>query len=331
MGERRARGGGERPVSASSFLGLKADVAAARQRRAAGGSSDVPRPGRLGDAFEYPAKRRRGAAGASAPAPPPDDDALRASHAALERKARAYEKRARGKQGGVDEQRIEGLVDWDVRSVESDPESDGEAAASPSADDPLVEYLDEFGRTRTAPRSEVPRGTLGAHDADDQEAYENAIYGPAQAFPVYTRQARQLDTAPRAASPEAEHFDADREVRTRGAAFFKFDRDERRRREQQAELRALREETRAAREQRAEPGSESRSHRGRGIRGDARISPHAPPEPLTEAPQEPPWRPPGPPPGPPPGLRPISAAAARRSERQKEVDAHRARLQQGVL
>ena len=57
----------------------------------------------------------------SAPAPPPDDDALRASHAALERKARAYEKRARGKQGGVDEQRIEGLVDWDVRSVESDP------------------------------------------------------------------------------------------------------------------------------------------------------------------------------------------------------------------
>ena len=242
MGERRARGGGERAVSASSFLGLKADVAAARQRRAAGGSSDAPRPGRLGDAFEYPAKRRRGAAGAEPPAPPPDDDALRASHAALERKARAYEKRARGKQGGVDEQQIEGLVDWDVRSVESDPESDAEAAASPSADDPLVEYLDEFGRTRTAPRSEVPRG---AHDAEDEEAYENAIYGPAQAFPVYTRQAHQLDTAPRAASPEAEHFDADWEVRTRGAAFFKFDRDERRRREQQAQLRALREETRA--------------------------------------------------------------------------------------
>jgi hypothetical protein len=33
--------------------------------------------------------------------------------------------------------------------------------------DPLVEYTDEFGRTRLVPRSEVPRGTAAQGDAGE--------------------------------------------------------------------------------------------------------------------------------------------------------------------
>ncbi|WFD32640.1 hypothetical protein MSPP1_003689 [Malassezia sp. CBS 17886] len=234
-------------VPESSLLGLRAELERARGARtgdARGTPAHVrPRPSRqarsslrLSDSFVTP--RKRNASRES------DSVALDASRAALERKAQTYAKLARGRHGGISERdRGEVLVDWDAKE-DADVErgaGDGDpadASASAAADDPVVEYTDEFGRTREARLSDVPRAYLPMRPEDDDEEYDNAIYGPASEFPVYHR-----EEAPRRVSPPPVHFDADWEVRSRGAGFYRFAQDESQRREQQASLAELRSET----------------------------------------------------------------------------------------
>lgn len=241
--------------AASSVAGLRAELHAARARAERGGGGAPSRRLRMRGA--------NSAAPVRSASPEPRSE-LAASHAALERKARAYKKRARGLQGGVYD---EGLVDWDVKSVESESDDAPDAPDAPGDpydnDDPMVEYTDEFGRTRTARQSDVPRTLLDAHAGD--ENYDNAVYGPATSFPVYHREPRTLDTS--LADREAVHFDADRDIRARGAAFYKFAHDEPTRRAQQAALAERRAETIHARSQAApsasSPGAERRAERQR--------------------------------------------------------------------
>ncbi|KAG8968603.1 hypothetical protein FRC03_006723 [Tulasnella sp. 419] len=90
----------------------------------------------------------------------------------LEKKAKIYEQLKRGRTGGLTEKQFDAiLVDFDEKSREldyysSDSDDVDESLTVPkdsyeeSVDDPIVEYQDEFGRTRTARRSEVPREAL---------------------------------------------------------------------------------------------------------------------------------------------------------------------------
>lgn len=243
-------------VSASSVMGLKAEIHAARQR--AEQEREAPNKRARTDKLRFAE-----AAHDETPKETLSDDRLAASRIKLQRKARAY---ARMQEGRQSSSAAEGLVDWDLKAgddVDHTPSdaSDIDRPASPPADDPddpLVEHVDEFGRTRMVRRSELPRAPTPEEDEPE------AIYGPATSFPVYHRAPHQLEVRPpRPLSPEPEHFDAEWEIRTRGAAFYKFDANENVRRAQQRDLQALRDETQARRADRGmSPVAERRTTLG---------------------------------------------------------------------
>ncbi|KAI5982319.1 hypothetical protein EDD15DRAFT_2181060 [Pisolithus albus] len=185
---------------------------------------------------------------------------VESARAALERKARIYEKLKKGKSGGLTEQQYDALlVDFDSKTMdryESDSDDVDESLTVPTApqhdDDPVIEYEDEFGRIRTARRSEVPRHLLPA-SKDQEIGEEDVIYNPVDFFPVYEPSAERVkaveeELAEAQKKPEM-HYDATKEVRAKGAAFYQFSADEETRKQQMEELRSAREETKKTREE----------------------------------------------------------------------------------
>ena len=75
---------------------------------------------------------------------------------------------------------------------------------------------------------------------------------PVNFFPVYEPSAERVkavqDEFAEADNPLSSHYDASKEVRAKGAAFYQFSGDEENRRKQMEELRAAREETKKTRE-----------------------------------------------------------------------------------
>ncbi|GAA5945331.1 hypothetical protein JCM1841_000839 [Sporobolomyces salmonicolor] len=232
---------------------------------------------------------------------------------ALERKAAIYDKIRRGKTGGLSDAQIDSLlVDFDRKNYDhpdlsSDEEGDsasdvdesktvpdriisqdaGDDEPGPSLPhDPLVEYTDEFGRTRMVPRSEVPRGAP-FHDPtahlpadpslpssasalpDDGPAPTNILYGDQTHFPIYAPDpavlaARAASLAAAAAAPLVDHYDATRETtRQRGAGFYQFSGDEDERRRQMEALERERSETERKRREREVEGDRVRRERER--------------------------------------------------------------------
>lgn len=226
----------EKGVSASSLLGLKAELHAVRQRTQRSSAPAVVPKKRLGDVLG--SRKQRGARVHDTDEPHVSD--LERSRAALERKASDYEAYLRREREPRTDDTSGGLIDWEMHEYHSENGNTG---------DQLVEYEDEFGRTRMVPRNQLPR-----EESEDEGEYDNVIYGPATQFPVYTQADVRVERSP---TPPV-HFDADWEVRTRGAAFFKFSREESERRSQQEDLRALREETLAKRASHV-PGAPSKS------------------------------------------------------------------------
>lgn len=185
---------------------------------------------------------------------------VESARAALERKAQLYEKLRKGKSGGLSEQQYDALlVDFDSKTMdryESDSDDVDESLTVPRAqeydDDPVIEYEDEFGRIRTARRSEVPRHLLPT-SKDQEIGDEDVIYNPVDFFPVYEPSAERVqavaeELAEAQKRPEM-HYDAAKEVRAKGAAFYRFSADEETRRQQMEELRSVREETKKTREE----------------------------------------------------------------------------------
>jgi Domain of unknown function (DUF4078) len=187
--------------------------------------------------------------------------------AALERKAKLYDQLQRGETGGLSEEQFQdSLVDWDRKEaqrfagVSDGSEEEGEDHPLPqdltplnNAGDPFVEYEDEFGRTRTVRKSELPRYV----HREQQRAEENlnndhmVIYGPSTNFPVYkpdlAQRAREKANKEGAGSYKrsaADHFDSRSEKRYRGAGFFQFSQEEEIRKRQMDELHEERQTTR---------------------------------------------------------------------------------------
>ncbi|KAF8899941.1 hypothetical protein CPB84DRAFT_1680805 [Gymnopilus junonius] len=179
---------------------------------------------------------------------------LDSARATLERKAKIYEKLRKGKTGGLSDVQYDALlVDFDSGTAmskyyEADSADEDESLrvpVPPTDDDPIVEYEDEFGRIRTARRSEVPRNLRT--DLEETHNADRAAGNPVNHFPTYQPSEEHLAEIAKAFSEENNplniHYDASREVRAKGAGFYQFSADEETRKAQLEELKASREET----------------------------------------------------------------------------------------
>ncbi|CAO0799088.1 unnamed protein product [Mucor circinelloides] len=188
-------------------------------------------------------------------------DVLQRSREQLEKKARLYEAMRAGGFDADEEQDDEKmpLVDFDKKYFqERDLERQKEEAAAARKkrrhndkqdddNDPWVEFEDEFGRTRIIRRSELPSTEQQQHRSDDSdydsEEEENKAY--------LIRQQR-YKAADRS---NMDHYEADREIRTKGVGFYQFSKDEQERRAQLDKLNRLRTETENARNSQASASS----------------------------------------------------------------------------
>lgn len=100
-------------------------------------------------------------------------------------------------------------------------------------DDPWVEYEDEFGRTRIVRRSELPQRSPSPEPYSDEEY---SMHRPS--YEMDDGLADRFDMR---------HYEADREIRTKGVGFYGFSKDEQERQEQLQKLNQLRAETENAR------------------------------------------------------------------------------------
>ncbi|KAL1968324.1 hypothetical protein VTN77DRAFT_1853 [Rasamsonia byssochlamydoides] len=175
------------------------------------------------------------------------------------------------------------LVDFDRKWAEEEAakrergEDSDEAEDDEDADETgsLVEYEDEFGRTRKGTRAEAARAAQlrgqqqrqqgeEVHDRSRPARPANLIYGETiqtEAFNPDAAVAAKMsylashrDRSP--TPPEETHYDADAEVRTRGTAFYVFSRDEKQREKEMEELLNARKETEREREARSERKAE---------------------------------------------------------------------------
>ncbi|KAF9468133.1 hypothetical protein BDZ94DRAFT_1280013 [Collybia nuda] len=241
-------------VSASSFFDLKAELSKQEQEfaknKAAGKNyivGGVKRPDKKPTVWARQNKGLQGRASRDVELEAVSRPTLESARAALERKAKIYEKLRKGKTGGLNDKQYDALlVDFELKPIDGSYESDSddvdesiEIARPPNdEDDPLVEYEDEFGRIRTARQSEVPRNF-----ASQFEEQRN----PVNHFPVYEPSAERVAEIAAAHAEENNplgvHYDASKEVRAKGAGFYQFSADEETRQAQMEELKSAREET----------------------------------------------------------------------------------------
>ncbi|KAK0561282.1 hypothetical protein OC844_003286 [Tilletia horrida] len=211
----------------------------------------------------------------------------------LQAKARAYEELARNAAQDDDDdddddenddehnELVGGLIDFRRKAAEQ--EEAGGAEAGPSRqqqeqqqqqqpffedgyeeEEEQVTYIDDLGRTRTVPRSQVPPEHLQQQpDFHGNGPDQNIAYGRQTAFPVYRppspkiRVSRALRKQIESGAPPLQHFDPKAEVRNRGAGLFHFSKDETGR---VAQMEALqRERDRTERERRARMGEDDRA------------------------------------------------------------------------
>jgi len=193
----------------------------------------------------------------------------------MEAKARLYAAMQRGDYVG----REVGLVDFDRKWAEQqdsrsgNPDSSSDYSSSDDEEDnidkEIIEYEDEFGRLRRGTRAEklrmerrLARGEASAAELDRMSARpkapENLIVGDAVQVEAFNPQnaeameelARKRDRS--ATPPPAVHYEADKEIRTKGVGFYAFSKDEEKRKAEMENLEKERERTEKLRKEREE-------------------------------------------------------------------------------
>ncbi|KAK9485214.1 hypothetical protein V1527DRAFT_144695 [Lipomyces starkeyi] len=155
---------------------------------------------------------------------------------ALERKARQYEAIKKGRTDGLN--LVESALDVDimpheVSEYDSEEQDDGE----------LVEYTDEFGRSRMVSKYLLAK-LLSETDAKAHTP-QNLIYGDVIQYNAF----RGDEEAMRAILERDDtqdlmvHYDASKEIRTKGVGFYNFSKDENERNREMEGLKNMREET----------------------------------------------------------------------------------------
>ncbi|KAL7932658.1 hypothetical protein V8C35DRAFT_306360 [Trichoderma chlorosporum] len=191
----------------------------------------------------------------------------------MESKARLYAAMKRGDYVPKENEAAP-LVDFDRKWAETaegkdDYETSSDEEANGSDGEEMVEYEDEFGRTRRGTRADmermerrIRRGLLGAEELERMSARpsapSNLIYGDAiQAMAFAPDDPDKMEELARrrdrsATPPEMKHYDADHEIRTKGVGFYKFSKDEETRTNEMKSLEEERLRTEEQRKQREE-------------------------------------------------------------------------------
>ena len=212
-----------------------------------------------------------------------DSAMLHRSKRKMEEKTRLYNAMKRGEYIGSDDR---GLVDFDRKWAEKEAKGyDKEDEDSLGSDDDesdqneeLIEYEDEFGRTRKGTKAEAAREErrrrIQANAVEEEErlsarpkAPTNIIYGDAvqtNAFNPDTviadRMAELAKKRDKSATPPPDtHYDANAEVRTKGTGFYAFSHDKDGRQQEMDALEKDRLETERIRKEREEK-KEQRKH-----------------------------------------------------------------------
>ncbi|OXV09980.1 hypothetical protein Egran_02257 [Elaphomyces granulatus] len=182
---------------------------------------------------------------------------------AEEKSARKARKRKPGSGSPSDTESDERSCDGTERDEDDDDATGGS----------VVNYEDEFGRSRQGTRAEAARAARlrrqqeqgqgrdqDSHDRSRPARPDNLIYGSAvqaEAFnpeaAVTSQMSYLASRRDRSQTPPAEiHYDADAEVRNRGTGFYAFSRDEKLRQKEMEGLLNARKETERERETRRE-------------------------------------------------------------------------------
>lgn len=188
----------------------------------------------------------------------------------MEEKARLYDALKRGDIEDIDDKYgVDFDRKWAEKQEKGEAASASESESEASAEEELIEYVDEFGRTRKGTRAEAARearrkNTLAANEPDRFTARPsmptNIIYGDtvqSNAFnPDETIAQQMADLAAKRdkelTPPPELHFDGRAEARQRGTGFFHFSKDEEERAAQMARMEKEREETERVRQERKE-------------------------------------------------------------------------------
>jgi hypothetical protein len=209
-----------------------------------------------------------------------DPATLHRSKRKMEEKARLYASMKRGEYvppSGATNKEEHALVDFDRKWAEAE-EAGGRVDTSSSDsedDDPaaneLVDYEDEFGRQRRATKAEVERlqrrRNAQSHALAELQQFSarpaapsTLIYGDTvqtSAFNPDETITSQMETIAKKRDrsmtpPEEVHYDASKEVRSKGVGFYNFSRDKEGRQREMEALEKEREETERGRKEREE-------------------------------------------------------------------------------
>lgn len=193
-----------------------------------------------------------------------DASAWHRSKRKMEEKARLY---AAMKRGDVEDTDEKHMVDFDKKWADAQSKehlSDDSSDHESESDQETIEWTDEFGRTRTGTRSQMAREQRSEQLAQDTlnrarpAMPTSLIYGDtvqAAAFnpdePVAQQMADLAAKRDKSATPPPDtHFDATKEIRTKGVGFMQFSQDPEERRKQMENLEKDRLETERKRDER---------------------------------------------------------------------------------
>ena len=198
----------------------------------------------------------------------------------MEEKARLYASMKRGEYippTGATNKEEHALVDFDRKWAEKEEAGHGADSSSSDSeeDDPdsnvLVDYEDEFGRQRQGTKAEVTRiqrqRNAQSHALAELQQYSarpaapsNVIYGDTVQTAAFNPDANitlQMENIAKRRDrsmtpPEEVHYDASKEIRSKGVGFYQFSRDKEGRQREMEALEKEREETERGREEREE-------------------------------------------------------------------------------
>jgi hypothetical protein len=167
------------------------------------------------------------------------------------------------------------LVDFDAKWAQSHPEGQDQYSSSGTDDSEdegsaeIVEYKDEFGRTRKGTRADYlrqqrreQRKLMGEEELDRMSARpkapETLIYGDAIQSHAFNPQGETWDKMEELAAkrdksptpPDDLHYDGNQEIRTKGVGFYQFSKDNEVRATEMEGLKKEREATQRVRRER---------------------------------------------------------------------------------
>ncbi|CAG8497185.1 5793_t:CDS:10 [Ambispora leptoticha] len=246
-------------ISSASVVDLKAELFKQKeefkQQKAAAGDKPISAASRLrGKKLGAWAQNKGVSERAKRDQAALDEDGeptLEASRIALEKKAKLYDKL---KKTGIEDETLaeEILVDFDRKAFEEvsddNDKDENDKQDEKNEEDPWVEYVDEFGRTRVARKSQVPKepspplpSSSNNMSLEDDNEYQPTM----MSADMYMEQERlrwekealeELKRGP-------QHYDETKEIRTKGVGFYRFSKDEQERQEQMRALKEMRNET----------------------------------------------------------------------------------------